>query len=150
MTGLTYADDRASSEVGRRAGSTGLAVLLPALLLLAGPGLARAGGCTGITSGDFTFYSCDDGTSFTEQRIGDLRLITGDLQGFGQRIGNVELLDIERMPEPIGWGTTPAPAVEPLTLPALSPVGLEPLGVEPVEPYGLDSPAWEYDAYDWE
>jgi len=88
-------------------------------LALAGPGLAHAG-CTGFTTGNMTVYSCSDGTSFIQQKLGDFTHISGDLSGWGIETGGIGYWEVDQTRVPgygvrgdevgarsgaIGWGT---------------------------------------------
>jgi hypothetical protein len=95
-------------------------------LAVVAPGAARAD-CTGLVVGDLTWYTCAGGASFTEQRIGDLVYLTGDVTGYRQRIGNIEYLHIDPLPiEPAGAPPLVAPVVTP-------PVSWDPFGGAPLE-----------------
>lgn len=70
-----------------------------AALVGAAPGVAAAN-CTGISAGDFTFYSCSDGTNFTEQQIGDYSFVSGDVSGWGMNLGGYRYIDVRRTDAP--------------------------------------------------
>jgi hypothetical protein len=93
-----------------------------AMLVALAPGAAAAD-CTGITSGDFTFFNCTDGSHFTEQRIGDFTYLSGDVNGWGQQIGNIEYWHLEP--------NAPAVPVVPVVLPGVLPgTGVSVIGWE--------------------
>ena len=89
--------NRRRAHVGR-----GAWITLTAGVAVAVPGLAQAG-CTGFTSGDMTLYSCSDGTSFVQQKVGDFTYISGDLSGWGMETGGVGYWEVERTRVP-GYG----------------------------------------------
>ena len=84
-------------------------------------------GCSGFSTGDFTFYSCDDGKNFTTQRMGDFTFVSGDLTGYGQRIGPYEFIDVrETVP---ARGVAPVSPIAPIA--PIAPVAAPPVWAPP-------------------